>query len=305
MKKAIITGATGFIGSVLTKNLLSKGIKVFGVGVNADKLEELKTYGEFIPIAADFTQYEKLSERINEKEIDVFYHLAWDGTYGEAFKDYGLQLDNAKYACEALMQAVKIGCRKFVFAGTCNEFEADIFWNSNETESRYNYVHSGSKIAAEIICKTLAYHNQISYNAGLIAMVYGENNRAMMLPNVVIRQLLKEESPKLIKGDNLYDMIYVDDVAEAFYLIGTKGKNLKSYYVGHRKLKTFQEIFKEIGRIVNPDIIMKFGEYKEADNRDYSTIDLEELYQDTGFECKADFRESIEKTAEWLKRTLL
>ena len=34
---------------------------------------------------------------------------------------------------------------------------------------------------------------------------------------------------------------------------------------------------------------------------DYSLIDLESLRQDTGFECKADFRESIMKTVEWLK----
>lgn len=39
-------------------------------------------------------------------------------------------------------------------------------------------------------------------------------------------------------------------------------------------------------------------------NIDYSMIDLEALYRDTGFECKSDFEESILKMVKWIKETL-
>ena len=304
MKKEIVTGAGGFIGGALTKNLLEKGVTVYGVDISEDKMSDYADHKNFIPVTADFSKYDRLSDMI-EDDIDVFYHFAWQGVFGAAFKDYALQLNNAKYACEAINQAIKIGCKKFVFAGTYNEFEIKNFLNSEEFEPRYTCIYSGAKTVAEIICKTLAFNNGIEYSAGLVAMAYGERNRSMMLPNVVISQLLRDEAPKLIKGDNLYDLIYIDDIAEAFYEIGERGKNMRSYYVGHRYLKTFREIITELGKIVNPNIELKFGEYKDTDNKDYDLIDLDALYNDTGFECKADFEESIRKTAEWIKSEVI
>ena len=300
MRTAVVTGAGGFIGGALTRRLLDEGVKVYGVDISEKALLPHIKNENFTPVIADFSKYPRLHEMI-EVDIDVFYHFAWQGVFGEAFKDYQLQLDNAKHACEAMEQAIKIGCKKFVYAGTYNEYEIKNFLNSEKFEPRYTCIYSGAKTVAEVVCKTLAYNNGIEYSAGLVAMAYGEGNRSMMLPNVVMRQLLTGQTPKLIKGDNLYDLIYIDDIAEAFYRIGERGKNLKSYYVGHRKLKTFRELLTELGEIVNPNIELKFGEYKDTDNKDYSLIDLDALYNDTDFECRADFKESIMKTANYIK----
>ena len=133
-------------------------------------------------------------------------------------------------------------------------------------------------------------------------MVYGENNDSEMLPNVVLRQLLNGVEPRLIKGDNYYDLVYVDDVAAAFEAIGKNGVSGKAYYIGHRELCTFKELLCNVRDIVNPNITLHFGAFQDTSSLDYNRINLDELYQDTGFECKADFRESILKTVEWLKQ---
>ena len=57
----------------------------------------------------------------------------------------------------------------------------------------------------------------------------------------------------------------------------------------------------DIRDILNPQAQLLFGEDKDTINMDYSQVDLNALYNDTGFECKTDFRDSILKTAEWLK----
>ncbi len=301
MKKVIITGATGFIGGALTRKLLLEGVKVFGVDIDRNKLEEMKNYGNFTPIIADFSLYESLSDLICETDFDVFFHFAWQGVFGDSFKDYSLQLNNAKFACDALVVAKKLNCKKFVLAGTYNEFEIKNFINSDSFTPRYTCIYSASKTVAELICKTIAFNTGIEYSAGLICMAYGCGNYSKMLPNVVINQLINNITPKLIEGNNYYDMIYIDDIVDAFIAIGEKGKNQKSYYVGHRKLKTFKQIITEIRDIINPDSDLLFGEFKDSVNMDYNQIDLNALYNDTGFECKCDFKESILKTAEWVK----
>jgi nucleoside-diphosphate-sugar epimerase len=303
MKKVVITGATGFIGGALAKRLLAEGVKVYGVGRNAERLDELKTYGDFVPVVADFGQYDELHEMIVDRNIDVFYHFAWQGVFGEAFKDYALQLLNAKYACDAMCQTIKMDCGKFVYAQTSNFYEIKSFINNNNDvfEPRYTCIYSASKTAAELVIKTLAFNNKIICNSGAICMAYGEGNRSQMLANVVIGKILNNEVSDLIEGNNLYDMIYVSDIAAAFEAIGKYGRDQKTYYVGHRQLRSFKEWLTDLRDAINPAVKLNFGGYKDNQSIDYASIDLDALYNDTGFECKADFKESILKTAEWLK----
>lgn len=304
MKKIIITGAGGFIGKHLAEYFLSKKYIVYGVDIKESLFIDLLKYENFKPIIASFDDYYKLIDKIEERNFDLFYHFAWQGVFGDSFKDYELQLKNTKFACDALNIAIKLNCKKFIFAGTINEFEVKKYLNKDSFEPRFTCIYASCKLLSEMILKTLAFNNNIEYSSGLIAMAYGEGNRSAMLPNIVIKKLLNNEKPKLIEGNNLYDMIYIDDIVRAFDAIGFKGKNMKSYYVGHRKLKIFREWLIELGSIINKNIVLEFGEYKDTLDMDYNLIDTEALYQDTGFECQADFKSSILKTASWIKENL-
>lgn len=304
MKKVIVTGAGGFIGSALTKKLLNDNISVIGIDVSCEALSQFSNYDNFKPVIADFSKYDQLHEMIKEADIDVFYHFAWQGVFGNAFKDYRMQLDNAKYACDAFVEAVKLHVKKFVFAGTMNEYEMDTYISKDEFAPRFTYIYSAVKQVSEAICKTLSHNSQTQFCAGRIAMAYGENNKSRMLPNVVIQNLLEGLPSKLIEGNNLYDMVYIDDIVEAFVAIGESGKSMRSYYIGHRKIKTFKEIVTEIAKIINPGGVLLFGEYPDEESGiNYDCINRDALYNDTGFECKADFKESILRTAEWIKKT--
>ncbi len=304
MRKVLITGAGGFIGGALAKYLLDKGVIVIGVDISLDKMEFLSGYKNFSKVVATFEQYSGLHEVIADRDIDVFYHFAWQGVFGLAFQNYEMQLNNAKYSCIAVDEAIKMNIKKFVFAGTMNEYEMDNYIHCDYFEPRYTYIYSAVKQVSEAIGKTLAYNKKIEYCAGRIAMAFGEKNNSDMLPNVVMRNLLNGNPCKLIAGEGKYDMIYIDDIVAAFKAIGEHGKNMKSYYIGHRKLRTFREIITEIACILNPQCELQFGAYPDVPSGvDYDNIDLDALYRDTKFECKADFKESVLKTASWLKES--
>ena len=301
MKKVMITGVTGFIGGSLARKLLAEGVTVYGVDVGTPKLEEFKMHTNFIPIIASFEDYEKLPEQIHDEEIDVFYHFAWAGGFTTAIKDYKIQMSNAAYAGDALVAAKNIGCKKFVYAGTYNQFEIQNFLATPGFEPRYTCIYSTGKTAAGLICRTLAYNLGIEYSAGLIPMPYGENNYSKQLVNVVVDNLNKGVPPKLVEGNNTYDLIYIGDLVDALIAIGEKGKNQHEYYVGHRKLKTFKELMINIRDVIAPEVELKFGEYKDNQCIDYSKIDLDALYNDTGFECKANFEDTMKITSQWVK----
>ncbi len=302
MKAVCVTGATGFIGSRLVEYLLKQGVEVYAVGTDEDRLNSLKC-DKLHFIKAYFEEYYILKDKL-PRNLDCFYHLAWNGVFGEAFKNYELQLLNCKYACDALMIAKNLSCKKFILASSVNVLETRHYMSLDSFEPRYTNVYATCKLSAEMICKTLAYQNNIEFNCGLIAMVYGENNKSKMIPNIVLENLLKNNPSNLIPDDTPYDLIYVEDVARAFYAIGEKGINQKTYYIGHDTISTFGTIFRSIRDFVNPNGVLNFGVYADTNAINYSLINLKALREDTGFTPKSDFKESILKTATWLKKNL-
>lgn len=303
MNKVIITGAGGFIGGALTEKLLKKDVTVIGIDISKESMSRFSDYKNFTPVIADFSKYSQLDKIISDRDIDIFYHFALKGGFGTSLKDCSLQLSNADGACKAIEAAIKCSCKKFVFSGTANQYELNNFINMDYFEPRYTCIYSAGKLAAEFMCKTLAFNNGINYNSGLIAMAYGEGNKSTVsLPNVVINQIIHKQEPKLIQGNNIYDMVYIDEIVSAFIAIGEHGKNMKSYYIGHNSPKTFKQIMTEIRDILDPEVHLNFGAYKDTPSGiDYSKIDLDALYNDSGFQCKSDFKESILKTAEWVR----
>lgn len=295
----IVTGAGGFVGSALCKKLLEQGHEVYALDVKVEFMKSLENYDKVHLIKAEFQDYKNLE--LGAEDFDVFYHIAWAGLCGPILKDYDLQCSNISYACDALMLAVKHKTRKFVLCGSINELEAQSYIGATNIEPRYTTLYGASKMAAGLMCKTLAFQNNIEYNEGMNAMLYGENNRSKMIPNIVMKQLLTGVTPKLIEGNNLYDMLYIEDVVNAFIAIGQKGVNQKTYYVGHRNLRTFRAIIENIRDVINPNAELLFGAYPESNGVDFSKINTNELYEDTGFEPQVDFDESIRRTIKWVE----
>lgn len=301
MKKVIITGVTGFFGSALARKLLDTGLTVYGVDIETPKMEQLLSYDNFIPVYADFTRYNELPQLISDEAIDVFYHFAWAGGFTTAIKDYSLQLQNAAYAGDAIVAAQKIGVKKFVYSNTYNQYEIENFLPAQGFEPRWTCIYSTGKAAAGLICRTLAHNIGIEYTAGLVPMPYGPGNYSRQLTNVVIDNLNKGISPKLVEGNNKYDLVYIGDIVDAFIALGERGKDKHEYYIGHRELSSFKDLMVQIRDIIAPEVELKFGEFIDNQQIDYSMVDLEALYRDTGFECSADFKSTIKETAQWVR----
>lgn len=301
MKTVVITGVGGFFGSHLCRRLLAQGVTVYGVDIVPDVHTQFES-PLYHPIVASFETYDTLHTYIYEP-IDVFFHFAWaGGLLQDSFWNYELQLLNAKYACDAFVQAAKMSAKRFLNAGTNNQIEIRQFVNSIDYSPRGTTIYASAKIAAELMMRTLSEKYGTDYLGTMIPMPYGEGNRSMQLFNVVVKCLLNDQSPKLIEGNNLYDMMYIEDIIDAFIAIAVRGVAGRSYYIGHRKLKTFRTWIEDIRDIINPDVELRFGEYNDPLNMDYSYVDLDLLYKDTGYEAKADFPTSIRKTIEWMKR---
>ena len=296
MGKYIVTGASGFIGNALTKKLLANGDEVWAIVRSKDKMHNLDSANLHI-VEADFTQYSQLSDMIAEKDFDCFFHFAWQG-YGKSTNDFYTQIPNIIYACESAVAADKLRCKKFVFADSSHEF---LKRKDNQGQTSFCSIYGAAKYAARRMCIAILQNSDTQFMGVLFTNIFGVGDFSNRSTNTMLKKLLAGEDLDLTPQDVLYDWTYIDDCIDGVLSAVKSGKNNTVYYVGHKDLQTFGDIMSSVRDIVEPLAELRFGKYPDNSFVDYSLIDLESLRQDTGFECKADFRESIMKTVEWLK----
>lgn len=300
MTRAVVTGASGFIGKTLTKALLDRGMEIWAVVRDKRKLDDIKNENLHI-VEADFAEYPHLAEQIDIRGFDVCFHLAWNGTWGAPFRDYALQLGNAKAACDMVEQAAALGCRRFILTSTIVQLEAQRYMLSDEGTPRVSCIYGTAKNTAALLCRIQAGQLDIGWNTAVLSSVYGAGDCSGMIENVLIKSFLAGERPRLATGENRYDCTYVDDVVSGLIAIAEKGAMNRTYYVGHREGQTFRQIVCGMRDALAPEMELRFGEYPDGAPIDYSLIDVDALYNDTGFEPVISLDEGVRRTAQWLE----
>lgn len=149
-----------------------------------------------------------------------------------------------------------------------------------------------------------ALENGIEFNSVLFTNVFGVGDQSKRSANIIIGQLLSRKSINLISGEHLHDWIYIEDAINGILSVLEDGISGRNYYVGNRKLRTFRDIIIQVRDVLAPLAELNFGYYEDKAYIDYSQINLEQLYKDTGFECSANFSDSIRQTAKWLKEQI-
>jgi len=106
----------------------------------------------------------------------------------------------------------------------------------------------------------------------------------------------------LTDGKNLCDWIYIDDCVRGILSALKHGRPGATYYLGGESIRTFAELMKEVRDLVAPQARLEFGMYPDTAFVDYSGVDVKALGKDTGYMPACDFRTSVLKTAEWVRR---
>lgn len=306
MKKVIVTGATGFVGHWVVKELLSRGIEVIAVvRENSNNLDKIK--GENIRVVpCNLENTSKLGSMIPDCDVDAVYHFAWQGVSDEDIKNADIQMNNVKATLDLINVLPKIGCNTFIGAGSLHEIESYYDMKEDKIITNLGYMYKAAKISAHWMGKALAGSKNIKFFWPIISNTYGVGEKSKRLVNTIIRAIFDGKKLPLSAGVQNYDFVYISDVAKAFYLIGEKGIDGTNYFIGSGHVKPLREYLEVVGRIANQvnhsAVPLGFGEIKS--NVVYlpeEIFSIESIYRDTGFQIEVPFEEGILRTVEWIR----
>jgi UDP-glucose 4-epimerase len=308
MKKYLVTGGAGFIGSAIAKRLLESDNIVYII-------DNLKTgYLENIPegaifIEGDFSKDETL-DRLENIRFDAIFHIGGQSSGEISFEDPEYDLNtNTLSTLKLLQYAKETNSKKFIYASTMSVYGEDgkkeQFSEEDRTEPKSFY--AVGKLASEKYLSIFQREYGIDYTALRYFNVYGEGqnleNLKQGMVSIYLKQFFDNEFREVeVKGslERFRDLIYIDDVVDITIsaLDNPKFKN-QIVNVGTGKKTTVREILELIKKqsSIDKKIVVtsgtkgdQFGIY--ADITKLKSIYKKEL---TPFEV------GLERMIEWVK----
>ena len=302
MKKVIVTGANGFIGTALCRELSNQGISVIAVVRNEEEnISNIENLKGLRVVYSDLSEFKKLHKKISDRDVDVLYHLAWVGSAGSLRGNSEVQFNNIRYTCDTVEACSKMNCKRFVFASSIMEYEIEALMATDATPG-INTLYSSAKVSADYMARTIAGSLEVDYIRAVISNIYGPGELSSRLVNTSIRKLLKGEHCAFSAGEQTYDFIYIDDAAKTFVAIGEKGVTNRTYYIGSQNPKPLKDFLCELRDQVDPNIEIGLGEIPfNGVSLTYDEFNVYAVKEDTGFVPTVSFAEGIKSTIKWIK----
>lgn len=301
MKTAIISGANGFVGSAVVRELLAHDYKIYALDMEGC-CHNLPDDPNVIFVPCDLSEMASLKEKLPADNYDVFYHFAWVGSAGPARADTRLQLNNAQWTVDSLRVAKELGCKRFLCAGSIMEHETMAASYTQGNRPGMGYIYGGGKLIAHVMCMSVAAELGIELIWPEITNAYGVGERSPRMINSTIQKCIRGEAPQFTAGTQNYDFVYIDDVARAFRLIGENGKPFHEYLIGSSTARPLKEFLLEMQASIAPDLDFHFGDIPFTGiDLPLSKFDCSQTEADTGFRAQVSFGEGCKRTMEWWK----
>lgn len=303
LRRAVITGPTGAIGTALCQELAKQNFEVIAVcRPDSSRAVQMTKHHQIRAIYCDISQYSELPALIPEG-ADVFYHFAWAHTIGPGRNDMTAQIRNIQYTIDAVHAASELGCSVFVGAGSqaeCGRVEGVLQpGTACFPENGYGMAKLCAGNMSRVECRKLGLEHVWTR----ILSVYGPGDGPATMISGVIRQLLEGKKPALTEGLQQWDYLYSRDAARALRLLGQYGVSGKTYVLGSGQARPLRQYVEILRDAIDPALPLGFGEIPYGPMQVmHLEADISELTSDTGFLPETDFETGIQETIEQIKR---
>lgn len=220
MKKVLVTGGLGFIGSNLVRRLLVRGYEVSIF--TQSRTESWRLYdclSDVVLYDVDLADTHAIEKGMQQVRPDIIFHLASFGGFPNQ-QDAKLIYDVNFYGTMALFKAAKkIGFDCFINTGSSSEYgiKSVAMAESMVLEPVSDY--AVSKAAATQFCLKQALFDKLPVYTIRPFSAYGDAELGSRLIPYVVQSLLNKTLMQLASQHNVRDYIYVHDLVDIYLAV--------------------------------------------------------------------------------------
>lgn len=297
MKKIVITGATSFIGTHLINELLNRNCLIYAiVRPNSGNIIRIPVDERIHIVELEMSDYNRLSEYV--ESADVFYHFAWEGVRAPYRDDALLQYNNYVASVQAMWQAIKIGCKSFVGAGSQAEYGVGDGTYSETSQCSPVTEYGKEKLHACMELSEIACENNIHFVWTRIFSLYGQYDYSNSLIMMCIEKMKKNEKVQLTPCTQQWDYLYVEDAVRAMELLADTEIESGIYNIASGIHRPLYEFVEEIYQVAQSKSIIEFGAVQYGNNGAINLAPCIDKIKSIGWNPIVDFKEGIRQMIE-------
>lgn len=304
--RCLITGATGHIGSYLTRLLIKQGEEVSIIARPTSSLWRLEGLEKKIKILqGSLEEVSNLKQKIIDFNPDVVFHLAWFGVTSDHRNDTAQLFTNVIGSLNFFKIVQQSACKTFIGLGSQAEYGpySSLLNESLPVNPLTSY--GIAKLSTGILIKKLCELTNIRYVWIRLLATYGPKDDEKHLIPSVINKLLRSEKPLLTPAEQKWDYLYVEDAAEALYEFALKESTRGVYNLGSGSSISIRQIVEYIRDLINPDLPIGFGELSYRDDQVmFLGTSIEKAMREITWKPKTLLKEGLECTIRWHKENL-
>tara|TARA_B100000035_G_scaffold89368_1_gene75291 strand:+ start:857 stop:1876 length:1020 start_codon:yes stop_codon:yes gene_type:complete len=319
MKKVIVTGGLGFIGSNLIESLLKKKYRVLNIDkksyasnfYNTKDYEKNNNYEFF---NCDLVNAKKISKKIFNFQPNIIFNLAAETHVDRSIDDPKIFITSNIIGTFNLLEAFKKFYKKSKKSRLIHISTDEVYGDVLKSRSKENsaYLPSSPYAASKASSDHLVYSYFKTFNLPIIISNCSNNygpkqHPEKLIPKLIYNLIHNKDLPIYGKGVNSREWLFVKDHCDALILISQKGKVGNFYNIGSNKNLTNIEISKKLLKIAKSKFqtTSKIKFVKDRPGHDYRyALNSKKIHKELGWYPKTNFKNGINITFEWYLNNL-
>lgn len=312
MKKILITGANGFIGSnFLLKNLLNPNIKVVNVDKASSNQRLFLKFTNYKFLKIDLLNFQKIKEVMELFHPDIVIHFAAESHVDSSINYPGKIFKNNTLSTLNILNSIlnlktKINKLKFVYVSTDEVYGSSKSKSFNENNLlNPSSPYSSSKSSCELLVKSYANTYGLNYLISNCSNNFGPMQYPeKLIPLSIFKLINGFKIPVYGNGKQVRDWIYVDDHNEALNYIIKYGKLNEKYNIGSNNKMTNLSLLRHIIKLLDKKKLINkksnhFEFVTDRPGHDYRYSLNTKKINDLGWISKSKFQEKLSFTIDW------